>query len=696
MMFALWAVFFIINAKKTSAQAIFSDTTYNRISKIQNDSLRKEQLLGYVEKQISNKSSKAIKLQEDLEKKALQKNDLAFLGRIYGRFGFAYLSIGAYVEAFPKYIKALDIYDKVDDPARKIRVYQDMMWIQLQLKDYKASKDYLDKALVLAKADDIKAKEGEIYNFYGIFYDSQNKFKEAIEFYRKALVLNKIYGNKYNEISTLTNLGISLRRLKQYPEALIELEKAAVVSDEVNHPYYKQSTAQNLAELTFEMNNYELAEKYILEALAFKKSNEFVLKRGLFQNLEKIYKKKGDYQKANQYADSIIAVNESVFDDNRISEIRNLQSKYDLVLKDKKNSEQQLVNLKQATEIDNYKRIVELKEQQQKINNLDFKYQQKQSDLVRKYQERVIQRNKLIATKDKNIAERKLNEEHNKMKTVRTNQFILFGVVIGVSIFTILLLFNFERNRRLNRVIVAQKNELEKSNMAKDKIFSIVGHDLRSPFNTLKSFTHLIDDDDVNEANIKKYSKELKGVLGRTSILLDNILNWSNSQMQGYLPRIKDESIHKIIDVQVDNFSTEAFNKNIAILNDVPDDLIIETDANMLSVIIRNLLSNAIKFSHPNGKIKFWSDVSEHHVFLKLKDDGVGVSQKILDQFNSTKVELSAESTIGTNRESGTGLGLYLIKSFSELINAEIRIDNSNEEGEGTTFILKLPLKQLV
>jgi tetratricopeptide (TPR) repeat protein len=162
------------------------------------------------------------------------------------------------------------------------------MWIQLQLKDYDAAKKYLNIALTLAINRNIKSKEAEVYNFFGILYDSQKQFKEAISSYRKALVLNKNYGNKYNEISTLTNLGISLRRSKLYSESLIELEKVNLLSKEINNPYYKQASVQNLAELTFEMKNFDLAEKYILEALAFQKSNEFVLKRGLFENLSKM------------------------------------------------------------------------------------------------------------------------------------------------------------------------------------------------------------------------------------------------------------------------------------------------------------------------------------------------------------------------------------------------------------------------
>src|SRR6476661_7551641 len=126
--------------KIVSASFGATDTTYNRLSKISNDSLRKEKLINYVEKLILTKASYASSLEKEIENEAIRNKDLTFLGNSYSRFGFSYISIGDYINAFPLYIKAEKIYNQIEDPIKKIRVYQDMMWIQLQLKDYEAAK----------------------------------------------------------------------------------------------------------------------------------------------------------------------------------------------------------------------------------------------------------------------------------------------------------------------------------------------------------------------------------------------------------------------------------------------------------------------------------------------------------------------------------------------------------------------------
>jgi signal transduction histidine kinase len=682
----------ICYVKTSSAEVLFVDTTYNSINKITIDSLRKEKLIAYVENQIVNKTANASVLITETENEALKKNDLVFLGQMYSRFGFSYISTGDYSNAFPIYLKAVKIYDQVDDPLRKIRVYQDMMWIQLQLKDYDAAKKYLNIALTLAINRNIKSKEAEIYNFFGILYDSQKQYKEAISSYRKALVLNKNYGNKYNEISTLTNLGISLRRSKQYSESLIELEKVNLLSKEINNPYYKQASVQNLAELTFEMKNFDLAEKYILEALAYQKSNEFVLKRGLFENLSKIYKQKRDFEKALKYADSLIVLNSKVFDQNKVAELRNLQAKYDLSLKEKQNEQQQITNLKQSNDIERYKNMIELAAKQQKLDELNLSFQKKQTLIASRYQTSIIQRNKLLAKKDSALASRKLYTESLKLKSIKNGQMVLLGIICVFFIFMVIQYHSYQKNKKLNQINIEQKNELEEINADKDKIFSIIGHDLRSPFNTLRSFTHLIDDEYVSEENINEYSKELKKVLSRTTILLDNLLYWSNSQMQGYKAQIENLAVDKLIDTEINNLASEATAKNIKVVNNVSADLMIPSDANMLGVIFRNFLSNAIKFSNCNGLIEFNVKLLENQLLVKISDHGVGMSQDLIRQFNAQKIEFASESNFGTNSEKGTGLGLFLIKNFVKLLNADVNV-NSPKDNQGTTFNLLLPLK---
>lgn len=689
----IYVLTFQLMATHLKAQTLFLDSALKKIYKIENDSIKKEQLLVYGEKQIHGNSKTDSRFYTELENKYKANGDDRFLGKIYSRFGFAYISIGDYSKAFPLEMKALNIFEKIKDPTKLIRACQDLMWIQLQLKDFESAKQYLEKGLALAKKEGLKAKEAELYNFYGIFYDSQKDFTKAINNYRQALVLNTQIGSKYNEISTRVNLGISLRRDKRFNESLLELQKAEELSVELKQAYYNQAIEQNLAELTFEMKNYPLAERYILKALAYQKSNEFVLKRGLFENLVKIYKQKEDYKKSSQYADSIILLNERVFERDRISNVRDLQAKYDVTLKEKRNAEQQILNLSQSKEIDKYKRIVFLNDQHKKLDDLSLSYQKNQIKIEKNYRNKIMLRNKLLAKKDSTIVAKKLLNAKLNVNNTKNLLMVIFSLFVIFIIFFISIYTSYKKNQHLNSIIISQKNELERINTDKDKIFSIVGHDLRSPFNTLKSFTYLIDNKIVTEKNIKTYNKELKSILSRTTTLLDNILNWSNSQMHGYNPKIKCHSLYEILSYEIDNLRDEYSKKCLVINNQVPENIYINSDANMLGVIFRNLISNAIKFSYPDGRITFSSDRNSHSVILHIKDEGVPINQEIINQFNSYKIELSSQSTMGTNNESGTGLGLFLIKNFVQILNAEVKI-SKDESKKGTKFSLKLPLNE--
>jgi signal transduction histidine kinase len=661
-----------------------------QINKIVNDSIKKERLLAYGEKLIINKSPNAQKFQQNLESFYTQKSDYEYLGRLYSRFGFANISIVDLGKALPFYLKAIEIYpNKVNNPIIEVKIYQDLMWINLRLKKFETAEKYLSKALSTANQHQIKYKQAEVYNFFGILYDSQSQFTKAIANYKKALALIGGESNIYNQISTLTNLGIALRRSKNYEESLKNLLVADTLSKKVNHVYYLQASAQNLAELTYEMKNYDLAERYILEALKHKKSEELVLKRGLFENLREIYVQKEDYKLALSYGDSLIKINARVFNVNKIKDLRDLEARYEMSLKNKINSEQRFLNLKQATEIENYKGIVEYKNQQQRIANLNFKLEKEKALTNKILQEKLLLKNNLLSEKDKTIAADMLAQEQFKFSSIKKlNNFLLAFLIAFITMF-FSLLYLLSKNKKLNTIITRQKNELFKINTDKDKIFSIIGHDLRAPFNTLKSFTYLLEEDHINQENLKIYSKQLRGVISKTSILLDNVLNWSHSQINGYSPKLMDHSIKEIVDLEIDNLIEEAANKNIEVINHINEDYIIYTDYNMLTIIIRNLLSNALKFTREDGKIIFDAYLDNNKIILSVEDNGIGISDKIKIQFNDNQNQLSFDSSKGTLNETGTGLGLFLVKNFASLLKMKIWV-NRIEPDEGTVFKLEL------
>ena len=228
---------------------------------------------------------------------------------------------------------------------------------------------------------------------------------------------------------------------------------------------------------------------------------------------------------------------------------------------------------------------------------------------------------------------------------------------------------------------------LQELNTSKDKFFSIISHDLRSPFNSILGFSELLwkNTDDFSKPEIKKIAADIYKTGNETIDLLDNLLEWSRSQTGRLEIDPEDFSLKEVVDDTIDLLNENAKRKNITVLNEVPVHTTIFADKNMIGTVMRNLLSNAIKFTH-NGNVRIEARDLDNFVEFTVNDTGVGIKQKNIEKLFRLETEFS---TRGTANEKGTGLGLVLCKEFIEKNHGEI--DVKSKEGEGTSFILKLP-----
>jgi signal transduction histidine kinase len=269
----------------------------------------------------------------------------------------------------------------------------------------------------------------------------------------------------------------------------------------------------------------------------------------------------------------------------------------------------------------------------------------------------------------------------------KTNMFLIGGLIflflVGVYIF-----INLRRTSILNTRITEQKKELEQINGVKDRLFSVISHDMRSPVNSLISFTQLLEDNAIPADKLAAYSASLKNSLGYTAGLMDNLLNWASSQMHGYKPVMENFDLNEVATGVVKLLTTEANKKQIAIHNNIISGTIVNADTNMTALLFRNLLSNAIKYTHKGGSIELGATVEKGMVRFVVKDFGVGIPATLVDKFNKASTLQPTESTYGTEREKGTGLGLMLCKNFVTLMGGNIKLES--REGEGSIFEVSL------
>lgn len=233
------------------------------------------------------------------------------------------------------------------------------------------------------------------------------------------------------------------------------------------------------------------------------------------------------------------------------------------------------------------------------------------------------------------------------------------------------------------------EKQLKELNAAKDKIFSIIAHDLRSPFNNIIELSELLIHNIIDFEESEKYMKVLNSSAKNTLVLLSNLLDWAKSQtgQLNFNPKkillsdviveiiARNESVVKTKDIFLNYFSS--------------DEIEVYADENMLKTVLRNLISNAIKFTNVGGHIQIFAILKQDHIEISISDDGLGMNE---EKRNGLFDITSKTTAVGTANKNGSGLGLVLCKEFVKKNNGKIWVES--EEGNGSTFKFTLPLNK--
>ncbi|MFA0961206.1 7TM diverse intracellular signaling domain-containing protein [Roseivirga sp. BDSF3-8] len=224
---------------------------------------------------------------------------------------------------------------------------------------------------------------------------------------------------------------------------------------------------------------------------------------------------------------------------------------------------------------------------------------------------------------------------------------------------------------------------LRQLNKVKDKLFSVVSHDLRGPVATLDSFINIITHHaaSVTPEELLLLSGKTRQSVNNLSFLLDNLLNWSRSQMGTLVYNPESFTLREVVQQNIELHTPVAETKKITLVANVHPQLAVVADRSMTDFIIRNLLSNAIKFTKPYGTVKISAAMADEQVQVMVTDTGIGMPQETLDRIMEPE---STYSTRGTHKEPGTGLGLLLVKEFLEKHGAVLCVES--REGEGSSF----------
>jgi len=234
------------------------------------------------------------------------------------------------------------------------------------------------------------------------------------------------------------------------------------------------------------------------------------------------------------------------------------------------------------------------------------------------------------------------------------------------------------------------EDKLKELNSAKDKLFSIIAHDLKNPLSGLIGLSEMLYEDFniFDKEEMRKVVKDINDLSSSTYIMLENLLAWSRQQTGRikYLP--KEFDLSEMIQRNIINSANQAALKDIILISPPMDKTNIVADENMIDTIIRNLISNAIKFTNPGGTVAVTLRIIKDQAEITVKDNGIGMSEDTLKKIFLLESDVKS---LGTSGEKGTGLGLILCKDFVERHNGTLKVESTL--GKGSSFSISIPIQ---
>jgi|WetSurMetagenome_2_1015567.scaffolds.fasta_scaffold02462_3 signal transduction histidine kinase/ligand-binding sensor domain-containing protein len=290
------------------------------------------------------------------------------------------------------------------------------------------------------------------------------------------------------------------------------------------------------------------------------------------------------------------------------------------------------------------------------------------------------------------------NENFTSIKIIilppwyRTWWFRLIMILIIIFVFAATFFLRVRKLKKqkllLEQTVAIKTAELTLLNASKDKFFSIIAHDLKNPFSSIIGFSSIMQEspglEDISE--YKLFSSKIHSSATQTYRLLENLLEWANSQSRKIKFTPVAINLKELIHNEFDLLHEMAIGKNIDLRFNIDDSLFIVADKNMIMTIMRNLITNAIKFTQRNGKVVVEARIYDGNIEVAVKDTGIGMSEDTMSKLFLLDSDLSAK---GTENEKGTGLGLFLCKEFVEKHNGKISVES--KEGKGSTFRFSIP-----
>ncbi|CAN5336379.1 hypothetical protein BH10BAC4_BH10BAC4_03160 [soil metagenome] len=615
---------------------------------------------GIFQKGNRSTAEKDIEIRKNQKLIAIESNDFQGEIRILMETGAIYLTrLRNREDAMKNFIESLKVEDSLRLDHEKIFTLLGIARVFEEVDDYSSSVEYIEQASGLSDAQEDLDIRILILEESARIQTERKDTEAAMEKYEQILQYAKQLESKQQQGDAMFNLGKLYMYTKDYEKALSFHRSSLGLRRSLKDKTSEVLSLHAFAEVYLLMNNADRAMANELVALDINRNLKDSAGMALTYNrIAKINIRNKDYPRAIANLKLGLAAAQKT---QQQEEIRRSYDQLSISYKELKDYNTALQYRESFLSIDEFIRNED--------NSLHL------SDTRNRY---------TLFQKEKEIdqLESGRKERDKVIQEQKSFQIILFALVVVVLVVAGLVAYLYYVKRRL-------ANSLKIVNDAKDKLFSIIGHDIKGPLNSLTAFLSLLrhHGDNITKEEIKLISTDLDKSLKNLFSLLENLLQWARTQTGNIDFKAEPFNIAKTLNENVQLLQGQASVKSITLVSEYDATLMANGNVNSISTVIRNLLSNAIKFTPKGGKITLSAQATKEHILVSVADNGVGIdpqsSQKLFKL--GTK-----HSTLGTAQEKGTGLGLLLCKEFVEKNGGMIGV--TSKVGEGSRFYFTVPV----
>ena len=620
-------------------------------------------------------------LEYDLENAALQK-DLGSVKNLSGtlnNIGVTYYMMGDYGKSLDYFGQSLQLREQLNDTINIVKTLNNLGVISQITGDFQKALEYLNRSLIFKLDLNDTLSIAKTLNNIGVIYKDVKEFEDAKKFLSQALDSYLAVDDRSGIAAAYNNLGQVFEAQEEADSAMFYLLKSLEIKREIDDERGIANTLNNLAILYHTQGDDQQAEELFMEAVEIRRriGDAFGLASSL-NYLGNLYLQQGKYQESSAF----------FFESNGIAQEENLSGI----------QQRNYAGLSQLYEktgeplkaLEFYKKYSDAKDA---VFNHDLNMQI--ADLNVQYETEKSKRELELYRQENEIQELKIaNSQKERIQFIAGIISLFFASVL---VFVYLQYRNNKRlnaqlqtyNRELEIRVKERTHELEDANATKDRFFSIIAHDLKSPFNGLLGFAGLLSSeyDELTDFEKRDFATMIDESATGIYKLLENLLEWASSQTGAIQLSREKLDISRMIGEIIRTNKTLGEKKNISSEVVINSSRQAFADEDTVKTILRNLYSNALKFTSKGGRIKFLiDDIEPDMIRISIEDNGVGIRKE--DMKNLFNLQ-HKHRTHGTEKEPGTGLGLILCKEFAEINGGKLTV--KSEPGKGSTFSLTLP-----